>query len=262
MLNPRHRAVLAELVRTDFKLRYQNSILGYLWTLLRPLFMFAILYVVFTSVFRVGDRVPHYGVYLLFGIVLWSFFIEVTTRSATVFVDRGDMIRKIQIPRHLLVVAISIGATINLLLNLIVIAIISTFDNVEINAHIVLLPIIIVELYVLSIGVGLFLSALYVRLRDVSYIWEILMQGGFYATPIIYPVTLLTNTDHQVLLLLNPIAQIIQDARYLTITSETVRLYDVANLPLTLFPPLAVITIFVLGLTYYKRREKYFAEQI
>src|ERR1700693_1553996 len=95
----KNRALLSELVRTDFKLRYQGSVLGYAWSLLRPLLIFLILYVVFVKIFPLGKGVPHYPVYLLLGLVIWNFFMEMTTQSLGSIVMRGDLIRKIRIPR-------------------------------------------------------------------------------------------------------------------------------------------------------------------
>src|SRR3989344_4969105 len=98
-LNKRNRAILREMVVTDFKVRYQGSVLGYLWSLLRPLFMFATLYVVFVYIFKLNKGIEHYPAYLLLGIVLWNFFVETTTIGMTAVVQRGDLIRKISIPR-------------------------------------------------------------------------------------------------------------------------------------------------------------------
>src|ERR1051326_3017979 len=109
VMSKRNRALLAELVRTDFKLRYQGSILGYAWSLLQPLFFFLILYIVFNYL-RVSKGVPHYSVYLLIGIVLWSFFREMTSGSITSIVGRGDLIRKIRIPRWIIILSSSISA--------------------------------------------------------------------------------------------------------------------------------------------------------
>src|ERR1700733_2566586 len=111
-----NRILLNELVRTDFKLRYQGSVLGYAWSLLRPLLMFAILYVVFVKVFPLGKGIPHYPVYLFMGIMLWNFFLETTVQSLGSIVSRGDLIRKIRIPRWIIVFSSSISALINLLL--------------------------------------------------------------------------------------------------------------------------------------------------
>ena len=103
-LSKKNRALLSELVRTDFKLRYQGSAIGYAWSLLRPLFMFIILYAVFALVFKVGKNVPHFPIYLLLGIILWNFFVEMTTQSLGSIVGRGDLIRKIRIPRWLIII--------------------------------------------------------------------------------------------------------------------------------------------------------------
>src|SRR5262245_61299929 len=120
IFSKQNRALLAELVRTDFKLRYQGSVLGYAWSLLRPTFLFAILYVVFVYFLKTGRGIPHYAVYLLLGIVLWNFFEEMTKLSLTSVVDRGSLIRKIKIPNWIIVLSSSISALINLMLNLIV----------------------------------------------------------------------------------------------------------------------------------------------
>src|SRR5258708_1925977 len=119
ILSKQNRALLSELVRTDFKLRYQGSVLGYAWTLLRPLLLFLILYVVFVKFLKVGGDTPHFPVYLLLGIVIWNFFSEMTVLSTTSIVGRGDLIRKIRIPRWIIVFSSSLSALINLCLNLV-----------------------------------------------------------------------------------------------------------------------------------------------
>lgn len=249
------------MVRTDFRLRYQSSALGYLWTLMRPIFTFLILYIVFVKFLRVGGNIPHFAVYLLFGIVLWNYFVEITTRSTTVFVDRSDMIRKVQVPRHLLVVAITISASINFILNLFVVCVFAVINGVTFTPLILLLPLLIFELYVLSTGAGLFLSAAYVRLRDVSYVWEIVIQAGFYGVPILYPLDIVPEVA-QKLLMLNPLAQIIQAARYSVITQETATAYNVLGWPYVTIPYALVIITAVVGIVFYRSRVKTFAEEV
>ena len=121
IITKQNKSILREMVSTDFKVRYQGSALGYLWSLLRPLLLFAILYVVFVYVFKLNKGVSHYGVYLLLGIVLWTFFMETTVIGMSSVVNKGDLIRKISIPRYLVVVSGSISALINLGFNLIVV---------------------------------------------------------------------------------------------------------------------------------------------
>jgi ABC-2 type transport system permease protein len=185
IFSKQNRALLSELVRTDFKLRYQGSVLGYAWSLLRPLLLFLILYVVFVKFLKIGKGVPHYPVYLLLGIVIWNFFLEMTTQSLGSIVGRGDLIRKIRIPRWIIVFSSSISALINLFLNLIVIAIFMLLNHVDLMVTLVWLPLILAEVYVFALGLSLFLSAAFVKFRDVNYIWEVILQAGFYLTPIL-----------------------------------------------------------------------------
>lgn len=263
IFSKQNRALLSELVRTDFKLRYQGSVLGYAWSLLRPLLLFVILYVVFVKFLKLGNGVPHYPVYLLFGIVLWNFFTEMTMQSLGSIVGRGDLIRKIRIPRWIIVLSSSISAVINLLLNLVVIAVFLIIGHVSLSTSIIWLPLIFIEIYLLSLGLALFLSAAFVKYRDINYIWEVVLQAGFYATPILYPLSRITNVTLQKIILLNPMSQAIQDARYSLITHATIT-------PNKLFqggwheliPFLIVIVILIIGVLYFRNQSKYFAENI
>lgn len=262
-LTKQNRALLSELVRTDFKLRYQGSVLGYAWSLLRPLLLFLILYIVFVKFLKIGDGIPHYPVYLLLGIVIWNFFYEITVQGLGSVVGRGDLIRKIRIPRWIIVFSTSISATINLLLNLLVIGLFMAVNHVGVMVSIVWLPLILLEVYVFALGLSLFLSALFVKYRDIGYIWEIIMQGGFYLTPILYPLALITSVTFQKLILLNPIAQAMQDARYVTITNETITARTVFQGGwYGLIPFLIVLFVFVGGTLYFKKEARYFAENI
>ncbi len=272
-VSKKNRALLSELVRTDFKLRYQGSILGYAWSLLRPLFMFAILYVVFTQFLKLGDGVPHYPVYLLLGIVLWQFFSDTTVQGLGSVVARGDLIRKIRIPRWMIVLTSSASATINLCLNLIVVAVLMVINQVDFTWSILWLPVIIFEIYIFATGLALILSAAYVKYRDVSFIWEVVMQAGFYLTPIIYPLskittfviagyTVLDTTAHR-LLLLNPVAQAMQDARSAVVTVETITAGEVWGTGLMRVVPLVIsLIVMVIGILYFKKEAKYFAENL
>lgn len=258
-----NRALLSELVRTDFKLRYQGSVLGYIWSLLRPLLIFLILYIVFVKFLKLGTGVPHYPVYLLLGIVIWNFFFEMTMLSVASIVGRGDLIRKIRIPRWIIPVSTSLSALINFVLNLIVVAAFIFFSHVGLlNTEILLIPIVI-EVYLLALGLSFFLSALFVRFRDASYIWEVILQGGFYLTPVLYPLSRLHNILFQKLLLLNPLGQAIQDARYAVITHSSTTIYELFKGSLYEYIPFVVILmVLFIGVSYFKKESKSFAENI
>ena len=259
--------LLKELVRTDFKLRYQGSVLGYAWSLLKPLFMFAILYTVFTLVFKIGKDVENFPIYLLLGIVLWGFFTEMTQQSLSSIVSRGDLIRKIRIPRWLIIVSVSIGALINLGLNLLVVFVIALISGMDILITSLWLPFFIVEIYLMALGLSLVLSALYVKFRDMTYVWDIVLQAGFYATPIIYPITTSTNliTNETVLKLIfaNPLAQAIQGARNAFVTPSTLTISEIWGSSYAIFIPLSIIVLFLaIGLLYFRREAKDFAENL
>ena len=249
------------MVVTDFKVRYQGSILGYAWSVLRPLFLFIILYIVFVKFLRLGGSIPHFPVYLLMGIVLWTFFAEATSQAMTSVVGRGDLIKKISIPRYLVVASSSFSALINLSLNLVILLLIALINGVRPMESWLLLPFLILELFIFATALGFFLSALFVKYRDASYVWEVLLQAGFYATPILYPLTIVAE-KYQTFLMLNPMAQIIQDSRWAFISHETLSSWKVLSLPLLLIPFLITPILVVVATKYFKAQAKFFAERI
>lgn len=257
--------LLRELVITDFKLRYQASALGYLWSILKPLLLFVILYVVFGLLIGVAGNIPHYPVYLLLGVLMWNYFSEVTNIGATSIVAKGDLLRKLNFPKYVIVVAGSISAVINLIINFFVLTIFMIINGVELHFHSLLLLPLLLQLFVLSIGMAFLLSALYVKLRDINYIWEVFMQAAFYATPIIYPLSLVVDKSHLAaqILLLNPMAQIIQDARNVLVTDQSLSFealygsgwYRLIPIGLTIF-------IGISAALYFRKRSPRFAEEI
>lgn len=254
---------MSELVRTDFKLRYQGSVLGYAWSLLRPLLLFLILYIVFVKFLKLGGDIPHFPIYLLLGIVLWQFFADMTTQSLGSIVGRGDLIRKIRIPRWIIVFSSSISALINLILNLVVVGVFMVLNDVDLSSTALLLPLLLAEIYVFALGLSLFLAAAFVKYRDVSYIWEVIMQAAFYLTPILYPLSLITNDTFQKLILLNPMAQAIQDARHALVTDQTLTIGQVFDGGWYALIPLIIVALSLfIGLFYFKKESKYFAENI
>lgn len=254
--------LLKQIVITDFKLRYQSSVLGYVWSLLRPLAMFGVLHVVFTKFLLVGDSIPHYPVYLLLGIVLWNFFAEITTGSIGSIVGRGDLIRKINFPKYVIVLSVSFSAFINLFLNMIIVVAIMIINGVSLSMTMLLFPILVVELFILSVAVGFLLSAIFVKFRDMNYIWEVFMQVGFYATPILYGLDRVSLSVAK-FMLLNPVAQIIQDARRTLIGPSVPTIGSVyGSASARIIPVFIIISITLVSVTYFRSRSKYFAEQV
>ena len=255
--------LLKQLVQVDFKLRYQSSLLGYLWSLLRPLAIFVILYIVFVKFLKVGQSIPHFPVYLLLGIVLWNFFVEITSGSVASIVGRGDLLRKINFPKYVIVLAGSFSALINLGINLLVVGMFMLISGVNLTSGVYLIPLLIIEMFIFSIGIAFFLSAAFVKFRDIGYIWEVIIQAAFYATPILYPISIIPIRAAK-LLILNPAAQIIQDGRYLLVThkTETITTIYGGNQYARAIPIMIVLAVFAFGAWYFRSQSKSFAENI
>ncbi len=262
----RNRILLRELVITDFKLRYQGSFLGYLWSLLKPLLLFAIMYVVFVRFLRFGAGLEHFAVSFLFGIVLWSFFTEATSQGMQAIVGRGDLIRKINFPKYIIVISGTLSALINLIFNLLVVFIFMLVDKVDFKWSLLWFPLHMIELYVFALAIAFFLAAAYVKLRDLSHIWEVVLQGAFYATPVFYPLQMVIaySVVAAQFLMMNPIAVIIQNARYDLISQkDTITAEQLFSNPLWLvIPHLIVLASIILAIYYFKISQKYFAENI
>lgn len=261
--------LLRELVKTDFKLRYQGSMLGMAWSVLKPLMLFAVMYVVFVRFLRFGAGIPHFAVSLLLAQTLWAFFQEATSQGMQAIVGRGDLLRKLKFPKYIVVVSSTVSALINLVISLFVVLIFMIVNGVEFRPTILLFPLVVVELYIFALGIAFLLSTMFVRFRDIGHIWDVIMQAWFYATPIIYPLTQLINVGWlsvaKLVLMLNPIAQIIQDARYLVVTTQTETIWGLVGQQcwlLKLIPLLIIVIVLLVGVTVFRRRSPYFAEEL
>ncbi len=264
LFSRKNRILFRELVITDFKLRYQGSALGYLWSILKPLFLFAIMYFVFGYIFNFRGDIEHFAVYLLVGIVLWSFFTESTSQGLQSIIARGDLIRKINFPKYIIVISGTTSALINLGINLLVVLFFVVINGVHLTWLVFLLPVIILEVYIFALAVAFFLSALNVKYRDIGYLWEIVLQALFYATPILYSISLVLDKSLVMaqIMLLNPVAQAIQDARYLLVSQHTVTTWGLSPIWFGLVSIAIVLFILVLGIWYFNKSSRYFAELV
>jgi ABC-2 type transport system permease protein len=199
---------------TEFRRVYFGTVLGYLWSLVRPLLLFGVLLFVFTQALKIGsDEVEHYPVMLLLGIVLYSFFQESTLEAVTSVVTQEGVVRKTQFPRLVIPLATVLTCTFNLGLNfLVVIGFVLAF-GIDPTWSWLLLPVAFFFLVVFTVAVSSALSVLYVRFRDIAIIWAVMAQVLFYATPILYPVTAFHDTTTENLLMLNPLAVIFEQVR-------------------------------------------------
>jgi ABC-2 type transport system permease protein len=257
----KYSSLIKELALTDFKLKYQGSLLGYLWSLVKPLLLFSVLYVVFTRFLKIGSSIEHYPAYLLLGVVMWGFFSELTAMSLGAIVERGDLIRKVYFPRVVLVISRGLTSLITFLLNLIIVFVFMIVLQILPDFWAISLILILFEFFVLAIGISFFLSALYVKYRDIAHIWEVVLSALFYGTPILYPLSLVP-VNIQKILILNPVAQIIQDSRYMLITNQTETAWTLLGPQLFWIPYILPFIIFVLGYRYFKKSAAKFAEEV
>ena len=177
------------LARTEFKLRFFGSVFGYLWTLVRPLLFFGVLLFVFTNVLKVGNKVPHYPEYLLTSIILFTYFQETTSGSVASLVGRENLLRRVRFPRLVVPMSVALFCFFNLCMNLIVVFIFILASGVEPRwSWLELMPLLVGAAGDYPPGVGMLLSALYVRFRDIQPIWEVIAQLLWYGSPIIYTV--------------------------------------------------------------------------
>lgn len=253
--------ILRQMIVSDLKLRYQDSFLGYLWTLLRPLGIFTILYIVFAKFIKLGAGVPYFAAYLLLGIVWWGFFSELTSQSLNSIVVRAPLLRKVNFPRYVVVLSVGASVMISFLLNMVVMALIMILMRIPAQPEILWIIPLFLELVMISVAVGLFLSALYVRLPDLHYIWEVIIQAAFYGTPILYPLSLVPEKWASILVL-HPVAQIIQDARYVLITDQTQTISQLWGTHWARGIPVGfTLVLAVWSVVFFRKRSRTFAEE-
>lgn len=255
----RYLDLIRQLAITDFKIKYQGSLIGYAWSLVKPLAMFGVLYLVFTVFVRIGSSIQHYPLYLLLGIVLWTYFADATITSMRAIVDKSDMMRKVYFPRISIILAASISTGLTLLLNFAVVVVFMVIGKISPSWNMLLIIPLLFELFVLCLGIAFILSAMYVKYRDIGHIWEVVLQLLFYASAIIYPLQIVP-LRYQKFILLNPITQIIQDARYVLVTKESITAGMRLPAPFQLIPYVIPLVLVVFGYMYFTRASKNFAE--
>ncbi|MCA9381824.1 ABC transporter permease [Candidatus Dojkabacteria bacterium] len=243
-----------ELIRTSFKLRYNNSVLGFLWVLLNPLLTFLILYIVFSN-FSKDQNIENYPIFLLSGLIMYTFFSESLIFGMNSLLDKAGIILKVNFPRELAVISSSSMAVINLAINLIVLTIFAILTNLHATIEGILYFIFcLFVLFILMLGLSFFSSIWLIKLRDLSHISDLVVKLMFYATPIFYSITILPFAV-QKLMKFNPLAVIITAGRTGLLYGEIVEVQQVLIL---LLIGLAVL---VAGWFYFNNQVKKIAER-
>ena len=251
------------LALMDWKLRFFGSVLGYFWSLLRPLMLFGILYFVFSQVLRVGSDVPDYPLQLLIGVLLFTYFSEVTVVCVTSLVDEEPLIRKVSFPRMVIPVAAALTASFNLVLNLVTIAAFIILGGVEPRESWIFVPIPLVLLIVLGTGVGMLVSALYVPFRDIKPIWDVMLQLLFYGSPVLYAIEVIPSETARQGIMCNPVAALIQQARHWLIDPSAPSASSAIGGTVRLAIPIGIaMAIGVMGIWVFRREAPRIAEEL
>jgi ABC-type polysaccharide/polyol phosphate export permease len=234
-------------------MRYYGSILGYVWSLLKPLAMFAVLYLVFTVVMR--QNAPHYKLFLLLGIIIWDFFVQATNAGMNGFIGNYQMIRKVYLPRIILVAAAVSGAFIGFFFNMIVFLIFALLDGVDWSLRMLWFIPLVIALYLLVMGIGLILSIIVVKVRDTLSLWEVVTQLGFWFTPVMYPMSNVPE-KYRFYEFLNPMSGILEYSRYVLVGIGGV------TKPGYCYVLGVSMVLFLLGVIFFKTKEAEMVEDL
>ena len=246
-----YRHLIKEIAISDFKLRYKNSVLGFLWSLAEPLLMLTVLYFIFTNLMQMN--VEHYQLFLLMGIISWNMLARGTTMGLNSILGRPGLVQKVYFPREVLVISCCITAFLMTLFEFIVFGAFMVAFKVMPGVTILYGPLVLFIEFVLILGLSLGLAALNVYYRDVQYIWAVVMQAGFFASPIIYPISIIP-INYIWLIRLNPMTRIIDMLRESVIYSGSPFLWD------WIFITMAALSLLVVGYLIFRKLEPGFAE--
>ena len=256
-------ALTVHLAAMEFKLRFFGSALGYLWQLVRPLLLFGVLYLVFTEFVRLNAGVRYFPAVLLSGIVLFTFFADATSGAVTAVLDRENLVRKIEFPRLVVPFAVVTTAFFNLAANLVAVLVFILATGVDPRLEWLLALPLIGVLVVLALGVAMVLSALYPRYRDLKPIWEVVVQVIFYGSPILYAIEVVPDESFRHLIMLSPIASVIESWRHAIIDpSAPTAAQAIGGAELLLIPAGIVVGVFALGLWVFARQAPRLAEEL
>jgi len=290
-----YRHLTLELAISQFKLRYTQSVLGYLWSLIKPAMIFAITFFIFVDLFKINDGTQFYGIQLLLGIVIWTFFSECTGASMQAIAGSAGLIRKAYFPRSILVIAASLSSLFTFLINLVIVFLIAVaLHQINLSLRLIAVVPLLVELYLLALGISLFLSALFVQFRDIGHLWDVLMQLLFYGSGVMFSLTYVLQRLHLALqvgqkvpthpiylwiaqlMSANPIMQTIEDLRHALLTPQApwteeivtghlaaVHQYAALDVPWMLpVPFLVVALVLTVGALTFRARARNFAENL
>jgi len=248
-----NRGLILHLAMTDVKLRYKNSVLGFIWSFLEPLLMLGILYFVFSNIFK--NEIENYPLYLLIGLIIWYMFSRGTSMGSSSLLDKSGILKTVYFRREIVVVSSSITSLIMFGFEFLAFGAFLIVFQFTPPSTILLLPLLILDLFILILGISLILSILNVYFRDIQFIWQIALHAGFFVSPIFYQIEMLPESLRS-FLLLNPMVPIL-------ISAHNIVLYGMLptfnTFMFLLFFP---ISIFIIGAKIFSMKSKNIVEKL
>jgi ABC-2 type transport system permease protein len=257
--------LLVQISKTELKTRYQGAAFGMAWSVAEPLLIFGVMYAVFSSVGRFGGAVPHYPAMLLMNIMLYrGLFASSTSRATMSVVARENIVRKTQFPRIIIPLSVVCTTSVLFTADIIVLLVFLKLNGVPAMATWALFPVIVLAFLIITVGMSLLLSSLYVRFRDTAPIWSVVSLIFFYGSPVIFPVGFLSGTLRTALFVMNPFVPMLEQARIWVTDPNAPPITQVAPGPVhgLLIPALVYVGICVLGAWYFIHRAPQVAEEI
>ena len=247
------RDLLLNFAISDVKVRYRNSILGVLWSLLEPLLLLGVLYFVFSTMFKI--EIPNFPIYLLLGIICWNFFRNGTSIALNSLTNRSTLMTQIYFPRSIPGISAAITSTITLLFELVVLGIfMAVFQFMPTSTIILLIPILLLEL-IFILGIALPLSVLNVKFTDTEFIWGVVISAGFFLTPIFYQFNMLPDYIQNILQF-SPMVQIV------TMSHHVVLYGTLPSINSVLYAVFSISIICVIGYSIFRKYQARIAEEM
>jgi len=253
MLTKKDLILIKKISFVDFKLRFNSSVLGFVWSLLNPLLMLMVLFVVFSLLLK--SPVENYSLFVLLGIISWNFFSVCTMNGMVSILNKASLINKVYFKKEILVIASCLTAFYSFLLNLVVFFIIMLISGVSFHYTNLYYLIPLFSLFILTLGISFCLSAFYTKFRDLNEIWTVLLQAGFFLAPIIYPISMIPENYFK-FYFLNPFSRILTESRDFLITQSAPSIRFVA------ITVAMSIIIFLFGYIIFKIREPKMVEEL
>lgn len=248
-----YRELLKTNVKKEIRGKYKGSVLGVLWSFLNPLLMVAVYAIVFPYLMRSTQE--HYLIFLITGIIPWIFFTTVVTSGCNCVWINGGIIKKVYFPREILPLSVVLSALVNFLISCIIILIFVIFGGIGVSVQILWLPVIAIIQGALSLGLLFILSAINVYIRDIEYIVQFIMNLLFYATPIVYNITMIPERFRWILYL-NPMAHFLDAYRAIFYSKTMPDLKSLGIIGIISF------LVLIIGYRIFKKLEKGFAEEV